>query len=175
LKEREREYCEELIKNKGNIVSQSKISTRPSTRQSRPLSTTGHNGSFDWLRHFDVLEASSEERLKEIRTKLEQENKEMVKEIEDLRVSILDTQQEYELQEETTSKTFTQQLLKELEKIYLSKKSVKPVVPIKKSIKLKAIVQTKDKEEVNKVKEDQKHKISKVHKLRVAVSESKNK
>lgn len=101
----------------------------------------------------------------------------MVKEIEDLRISILDTQQEFDRhQEESTSKTFLQQLSKELEKLYLSKKIAKPIVPIKKTIKLKSIVKDVQDEGI-KVKEDQKaqHKQSKVHRLRTAVSEAKHK
>eukprot|EP00826_Nyctotherus_ovalis_P047790 TRINITY_DN5548_c0_g1_i1.p3 TRINITY_DN5548_c0_g1~~TRINITY_DN5548_c0_g1_i1.p3 ORF type:complete len:106 (+),score=39.48 TRINITY_DN5548_c0_g1_i1:724-1041(+) len=105
----------------------------------------------------------------------------MVKEIEDLRISILDTQQEIDkLQEETSSKTFMQQLSKELEQLYLSKKVAKPAVAVKKSIKLKSIAkdaQAKGPEEAHKGKEEQKlqHKHSKVHKLRAAVSEAKRK
>ncbi len=128
LTEKEKSYCSQLLlKSKsggGEEPSQSKISTRPSTRQlsSRPgtAAPSGDEKSWDWLQHFDVLDPSAEQRLQSVKETIVKENGEVSKQIEELKMSILDIQQEIEVMEETdVSEIFLKQLAKKLESTYL--------------------------------------------------------
>ena len=180
LKKKEKSYCEELINNERHKTCQSKLSTRPSTCQFRIVSIA-QEMNWGWAKCFDVLEPSAEETLKGIKEKIELENQQLVKEIEELRVNILNTQEECEkLKDETNSEAFLKQLLKELEKLYLTKKEIKAADPPKKSIKLKSLTKhPRMKEELKDDKHKEIKKItqsnSKVNKLRTAVTNTRAK
>ena len=201
LNEKEKTCCSQLIKARSDesttqsTSSQSKISTRPSTRQllTRPTSSASGEARWDWLKHFYVLDSHAEEKLKEVKVKIEAENKEISQEIESLKTNIISIQQEIDkFDEEAITDGFMKQVAKKLETIYLSKKEVRaiviPAVSSKKPVKLKTLIKevslsksvakepidaidnSSSKKSLSKEEQRSHQKCSKVHQLRNAIA-----
>lgn len=111
-----------LLKGKsGEEMSQSKISTRPSTRHQ--LRSSLEEGSLYWLASFSVFDDKAEEKLNNVKMKIMKENKTMIQAIEQLQREILDRKTEFdchkkEAMDSLTSMTVMQKLSKKLEVIF---------------------------------------------------------
>lgn len=142
LTEKEKNYCNGVISKPKQ--DESKISTRPSTRQLNMRPSSGKKESvWDWLKKFSVFDSEADKKLSLIKEEIEKENKQISNEIEDLKSNILDIQTEIEkFEENVISETFLKQLVKKLETNFVTKKEIRAVTaaPGKKPIKLKSII-----------------------------------
>lgn len=155
LTEKEQEYCKTLLKKCDEEErANSKMSTRPSTRQQ--FAREMEKKSSDFPEKFSILEKDAEEKLNEIKAKIEKENTEMMQVVEEIRKEILDIKEDIDIQRkenesESSSLVFLTKLSKKLEvKIYktvkkqaayLKKKDPTPIVATKKpkNVRLKAV------------------------------------